>query len=127
MKTQSEIQDKRIKGRNVMRSSYPVWVLVFLAVISVNGLANIDQGIAAYEQENYAEAHRILNPLADANQPEALHHMGNMYYRGFGVAKDQAKAVAYWRNAAELGYADSAFNLGIAHKNLGNFEVIARC
>ena len=40
-----------------------------------------------------------------------------MYANGEGVPEDDAKAVYWWRKAAEQGVADAQTNLGLMHAN----------
>lgn len=46
------------------------------------------------------------------NKAEDLYDEGLLYYFGFGVTIDHAKAVSYFRKAAELGHAESQCKLG---------------
>ena len=40
-----------------------------------------------------------------------------MYDKGQGVPQDYARAVGWWRKAAEQGMAEAQYNLGIAYDN----------
>lgn len=40
-----------------------------------------------------------------------------MYFAGRGVAQDNAAAVAWYRKAAEQGYAPAQYNLGYMHQS----------
>ena len=40
-----------------------------------------------------------------------------MYYNGEGVTQDFDKALVWFRRAAEQGFADAQFSLGLMHNN----------
>ncbi|WP_457302882.1 tetratricopeptide repeat protein, partial [Phyllobacterium sp. P5_D12] len=54
---------------------------------------------------NYAEALRLLEPLAKGGMAPAQTALGMMYDRGDGVQRDKAIAADYYRKAAEQGFA----------------------
>ncbi|WP_177313325.1 tetratricopeptide repeat protein [Burkholderia ubonensis] len=49
---------------------------------------------------------------AQHGNPSAQHNLGVFYWCGAGVKRDLSEAAAWYRRAAELGYAHSQFNLG---------------
>lgn len=49
--------------------------------------------------------------------PVAQYKVGYDYFLGRGVAQDYKQAAAWWRKAAEQGYASSQNNLGVLYKN----------
>ena len=56
-----------------------------------------------------------LKPLAEASDATAQLELGNMYHDGRGVPQDYAKAVKWYRLAAEQGYATAQYNLGLMY------------
>ena len=52
---------------------------------------------------------------AEQGDAESQYKVGNWFYRGRGVEKDSAAAVAWWRKAAEQGHSEAGYNLGIAY------------
>ncbi|MDP2995446.1 MAG: tetratricopeptide repeat protein [Anaerolineales bacterium] len=68
--------------------------------------------LLAIEEERYSDAARLLKPLADKGEPEAMAHLGFLYQVGFGVDRDVNKAVDLLTKAAELGIGVAAHNLG---------------
>ena len=50
--------------------------------------ADFDRGVVAYESGNYATALREWTPLAEQGLVEAQYNLGQMYYKGKGVPKD---------------------------------------
>jgi TPR repeat protein len=62
--------------------------------------ALIRSGIEAYENQDYAEAFRLLIPLAQAGNPQAQCYVASMYQGGLGVPVDGPMAVEWYRKAA---------------------------
>ena len=63
--------------------------------------AGLDEGVAAYHRGDYATALREWRPLAKQGNAKAQYHLGVMYSKGEGVPQDNAKALQWWRKAAE--------------------------
>jgi TPR repeat protein len=64
----------------------------------------------AIVDEQYEEAFLWFSKAADQDNADAAFNVGSLYYVGRGVAKDEAKATAYYRKAARLGM-DEAKNV----------------
>lgn len=58
---------------------------------------------AALDKNDYDQAVRLLKPLADKRQPEALYVMGRLILDGKGVKKNATRAAEFFRLAAEGG------------------------
>ena len=56
-----------------------------------------------------------LRPRADQGDTDAQSCLGAMYARGIGVAKDEVKALKWYRKAAEKGFAKAQNNLGLSY------------
>lgn len=69
-----------------------------------------EQAFAAGEFE---EAIRLAKPRVEAGDLSAIHLMGFAYETGKGVPQSSEKALEYYRQAAEKGYADSIYRLAI--------------
>lgn len=78
---------------------------------------DFNQGVAAAEAGNYAEAYCIWKPLADLGHTEAQYRLGWLYAKGLGLAVNEASAVYWWKLAANLGHADALFRLGWAYEH----------
>ncbi len=76
------------------------------------GAGPLEDGVTAYQQGNYQAAIDAWMPLADANNPDALFNMGQLYRMGKGVARDPLMAEYFYRRAAELGHVSAQGNLG---------------
>ena len=69
-------------------------------------------GWSAAERGDFATALREWEPLAEQGHPRAQTDLGYMYASGFGVPKDDARAVQLYRLAAEQAKPQAQFNLG---------------
>jgi TPR repeat protein len=74
-------------------------------------------GVAAYQARDYAEARRLLWPLADSGYAQAQYLMGHLSYYGLDGGKDPAGGVRRYRQAAEQGHALAAVMLGDAYES----------
>jgi TPR repeat protein len=83
---------------------------------------DFDQGVAAAQVGNYAEAYCIWKPLADLGHAEAQYRLGWLYAKGLGLAVNEASAIYWWKLAANLGHADSLFRLGWAYEHAEGTE-----
>ena len=81
-------------------------VLFFLCLMIAipSAYADFEQGRNAYLRGDYQTAWDILKPLADLGNPDALHWVGTFYSQGKLVEQDSAKALGYFREAAEKGH-----------------------
>ena len=53
---------------------------------------------------------------ADAGDPEAIYHLGTIYYFGqHGLEQDVVRTFELWERAAELGHKNSHYNLGVLY------------
>ena len=77
---------------------------VCVGIVSSAALAGpFEDGDAAYWRHDYAEALRILRPLADQGDTNAQADMGYMYLNGFGVEKNGGQAVRWFFRSADNG------------------------
>ncbi len=82
------------------------------------------EAIARFElaanEANRTQKYESVYPLANvvlsvvADYPRAQWVIGKCYWKGVGVAKDEAEAVKWYRKAAEQGVADAQYRLGLA-------------
>ena len=84
-----------------------------------NADALVEQGIAAYDAEDYQRAKDILLPLAEAGHPEAMHRIGRMH-DGSPVFPDNPQIECDWyEKAANKGLTKSMHNMHICFKGDG--------
>src|SRR5271166_1226721 len=89
-------------------------VLAF-ALFGVAMAGPLEDGQAAYQRGDYAEAMRLLRPLAERADARAQTDLGLMYDNGRGVPKYYGQAVAWYRKAAEQGYEAAQNDLGVMY------------
>ena len=75
----------------------------------------LKDGLTASARVDYAEAMRLLRPLAEQGYPSAQTGIGLLYGNGRGVPKDYGQALAWFRKAAEQGYGAAQNNLGVMY------------
>ena len=88
-----------------------------LALIGVAAAGPLEDGQAAYQRGDYAEAMRLWRPLAEQGDAGAQNNLGVMYANGQGVPQDYAQALIWTRKAANQGYAVAQNNLGVMYRD----------
>lgn len=79
--------------------------LLVLALLGGNVLADeLSDAAKLLEARDYARALPIFTRLAEAGNPAAQYHLGEMYWYGEGVPADTAKGDAWFRKADQAGY-----------------------
>ena len=63
----------------------------------------LQQGQALFAERRFAEALPWFERAAKKGNVEALYKLGEMYFVGRGVEKDQARGVAFYKDAAKAG------------------------
>ncbi len=74
-------------------------------------LADVKEGVAAYNAGDYKKAIDEWMPDAAKNDPAALFNLGQVYRLGKGVKPDVRVAESYYERAAELGHVPAQGNL----------------
>ena len=64
--------------------------------------SDLEEGLRAYSQRNFAVAIRHWGPLAQRGDPAAQYNLGRLYARGEGVARDLPEAYK-WFTLASMG------------------------
>lgn len=103
-----------IWGLETMTVFARAFAITFAAVLCAAGAANADvrQGITDFQRGNFSAAINELTPHVDQGDAMAQHVLGQIYSAGLGVAKDQQRAVALFKRAAESGQPEAQFDLG---------------
>ena len=89
-----------------------VATLTSLVLLTAVHAADLQAGIDAYKQGNFAKALREWLPLAEQGHVGAQTVLGFMYERGKGLPKDAAEAVTWYRKAAQQGHVEAAIQRG---------------
>ncbi|EJK47895.1 hypothetical protein THAOC_33352, partial [Thalassiosira oceanica] len=68
--------------------------------------------------DNDADKLAMIRARVKKKDPAATYHLGGYYCHGrLGLQKDMQKAVELWTEAAELGWIEALYNLGIAYES----------
>ena len=84
-------------------------------------LGNLEAGLLLVQellsgdilQKDSTVALKILNDLANRNNPQALALLGDFYFRGDGVKRDVKKAIQFYERAAEQNLPEVHLKLGL--------------
>nr|WP_315177585.1 caspase family protein [uncultured Cardiobacterium sp.] len=71
----------------------------------------------AYMKDDFGQARRLWQPLAEAGNSEAQIGLGRLYYIGKSVEEDNDKAREWWEKADAQGNADAPYWLGHLYEN----------
>jgi uncharacterized protein len=92
-----------------------------LLAVSMGGPAKagqLEDGEAAYFKHDYAEAIRLLRPLADKGSVTAEIRLASIYFwGGHGVRPDPTQAAVWYRKAADQGNALAQAHLGLIYEH----------
>jgi uncharacterized protein len=91
--------------------------LVFGLMIEPATAAELDDAVAAAHRGDYAAALRRLSPLAEKGDARAQFDIGFMHAYGWGVQRNPADAIPWYRKAADQGLAVAQHFLGLAYVN----------
>ena len=78
--------------------------------------ADFEDGWIAYVDGDYATAYAEWLPLAQHGHAASQLNLGVMFDKGQGVPEDHAKAVEWFRRAAELDNQLAQYNLGVMYR-----------
>lgn len=95
----------------------PVLTVVFLLAPIGIFAADLDKGLAAFNEGDYETAMAECQPLADEGNVEAMFCVGRMYANGFGVDMNDDLALKWYGMAADAGHAEAQYSLGVMHAN----------
>lgn len=90
-----------------------VFLVALLWAMAASPLAAgpYEDGMAAFKKGDYANAIKLLEPLADQGDPLAETQLGVINYLGLGTPQDYAKAAMLYRKAADQGNANAQQDL----------------
>ena len=78
--------------------------------------ATLKEALEAVDDQDYGFALEELNRLASKEENvEALYHLGRMYENGYGVEKDEEKALEFYQQAADKENDKAALKIGNAY------------
>jgi len=83
-----------------MRTATMLLALV-VVLVAAPACTDYEAGKEAYDRGDYATALTKFRPLAQQGDARAQYNLGVMYYRGYGVTKDDVLA-HMWTNLAAV-------------------------
>ena len=92
-------------------------LILVLGLVAPVVAADLDEAVTAARGGEYAAALRRLSPLAAKGDARAQFDIGFMHAYGWGVPRNQAEAITWYRKAADQGLAVAQHFLGIAYVN----------
>lgn len=95
-----------------------MWLSMLVACAGTP-LSGKQEGMEAYQRQDFAAAYEKLLPLAEGGDTEAQFLLGEMYRQGQGVRQDYRQAVAWHRKAAEHGNGAAQYFMGNLYVNGG--------
>ena len=87
--------------------------LALASMLTAPALADVKDGVDAWQAGNYQAAVAEWRPLAIAGDADAQFNLGQAYKLGRGVPTDLNQAEAWYRRAAKQGHLQAEDNLGL--------------
>ncbi len=85
------------------------------AAPSSPGGSAYNQGVAAYQAQDYAQAYAHWSEAAKDGDLNGINNLAYLINYGLGTAAEPHKAVALWQIAAQQGHSESQWHLGNAY------------
>ena len=103
-----------MKAKHVMSKTLKRLLLAasLCCLVATANAAPFDDATAAQDRGDYAQALKILRPLAAQGDAFAQFNIGEMYGKGQGVIQDFKEALKWYRLAAAQGNATAQLNIG---------------
>jgi len=77
---------------------------IFTILASASSFASdINEAGKLMEKKEFGKARQIYEQLAEKNQPDAIEALGEIYWYGDGVSRDEDKSRGYFEKSASLG------------------------
>jgi tetratricopeptide (TPR) repeat protein len=108
--------DSYLEGRGVPQDDLQAEHLYRKAADLGNATAMVKLGVGS-RAWNPREAARSFHKAADLGSATAMVNLGALHEAGHGVAKDDSKALVWYRKAADLGEARAVFRVGFMYEH----------
>jgi len=105
-KTVPQVDESKVAANIVEKP-----VAVEAVPLEVSGKTALQTGLEAYQSGDYANALKVLLPLANKGDAAAQLYLGMMNEMGQGTAQNYARAAVRYRQAAEQGNAEAQYRL----------------
>jgi uncharacterized protein len=100
----------------MIKAALVLLILVF-GLVAPATAAELDDAVAAAHSGDYAAALRGLSPLAEKGDARAQFDIGFMHAYGWGVQRNPAEAITWYRKAANQGLQIAQHFLGLVYVN----------
>ena len=103
-----------------------IFKIIFIFFISINNVysenmelhkADLEKGIEAFDNEDYATALDEFTPHAEQGDMDAQGWLGSIYYEGLGTPPDIKRAIKWFTLCAEQGDDYCQYNLGYIYSD----------
>jgi TPR repeat protein len=100
-----------------MKLRKEIWIAACVVALAIGPTraGPLEDGMAAYHDQQYAKAAELWRPLAESGNASAQYSLGTLYAEGKGVAQNDATALTWFQKAAEQGNALAQFNVGASY------------
>ncbi|HET9763122.1 MAG TPA: tetratricopeptide repeat protein [Casimicrobiaceae bacterium] len=100
-----------------MKLRKEIWIAACVVALAIGPAraGPLEDGMAAYHDQQYAKAAELWRPLAESGNASAQYSLGTLYAEGKGVAQNDATALTWFQKAAEQGNALAQFNVGASY------------
>ena len=78
-------------------------------------VADLAKGVEAYDQGDFSLAHKEFLETAQEGDAVAQYRLASLFYDGEGVGQSYEQAIAWYRRAADQGFAAAQKDLGYAY------------
>jgi V8-like Glu-specific endopeptidase len=92
-------------------------LILVLGLVGPVAAAELEDAVTAAHGGEYATALRRLNPLAEKGDARAQFDIGFMHANGWGLQRNPAEAMTWYRKAADQGLQIAQHFLGLAYVN----------
>ena len=110
----------RINRRRYSMGKWKQYATV-LCLIALGSCSTADPrftaGLSSFQKSDFAGAHKMWLPAANAGARNAQHGLGWLYEKGLGVAQNYQISAMWYRKAADQGHGGAQLNLGNFYDN----------
>ncbi len=94
-----------------------ICLVIWIAFSATAWADAFDDGLAAYQSQDYSGALRHWQEAAGQGNARAMLNLGVMYDRGQGIAENDGEAVKWYQAAAGAGIAEAQYYLGQKYRS----------
>lgn len=101
------------------------WSALAIATVlttPIQAQAGFDEGLEAYQNQDYKTAYSEWLSLAEQGDPDAQYHLSGLYDAGLGVMKDYNQRLIWITKAAEQGHAQAQYALAFIYERGENVK-----